>query len=92
MCWRNVILLTIQIPGILKLFFSERLSDTKQRQAWLKNFTSEPAPLTEAEKAEFVKTLSGFPLSSGLFTECSCLLFSRNPGKSTMPLVFCKLL
>jgi len=40
---------------------------TIEKEAWLKNFTSEPAPLTEAEKSEFVKTLSGVTISSDAF-------------------------
>jgi phosphoribosylaminoimidazolecarboxamide formyltransferase/IMP cyclohydrolase len=38
-----------------------------EKQAWLENFDSEPAALSEAEKAEFVKTLSGVTISSDAF-------------------------
>merc|ERR1719305_1876153 len=38
-----------------------------EKQAWLENFASEPAQLTESEKSEFVKTLSGVTISSDAF-------------------------
>jgi phosphoribosylaminoimidazolecarboxamide formyltransferase/IMP cyclohydrolase len=38
-----------------------------EKEAWLKNFDKEPDPLTEAEKTEFVKTLTGVTISSDAF-------------------------
>jgi phosphoribosylaminoimidazolecarboxamide formyltransferase/IMP cyclohydrolase len=38
-----------------------------EKEAWLKNFDKEPDPLTEQEKSEFVKTLTGVTISSDAF-------------------------
>jgi phosphoribosylaminoimidazolecarboxamide formyltransferase/IMP cyclohydrolase len=38
-----------------------------ERVEWLKNFDSEPAPLTAEEKDAFMKTLTGVSISSDAF-------------------------
>jgi phosphoribosylaminoimidazolecarboxamide formyltransferase/IMP cyclohydrolase len=40
---------------------------TIEKQAWLENFNNEPAQLSESEKSEFLKTLSGVTISSDAF-------------------------
>merc|ERR1711981_157320 len=60
----------MQHPKVLSLPFKEgvkKQTRVNARVAWIENFDSEPPQLTEAEKSEFVKTLSGVTISSDAF-------------------------
>merc|ERR1719409_1803493 len=41
--------------------------DAVERTQWEKNFATPPVPLTDAEKAEYLKTLDGVAISSDAF-------------------------
>merc|ERR1719262_1761231 len=74
---------TMQHPKVLGLPFKEGVKKQQrvnarvayiegdftplEKEAWLENFDAEPSPLTEDEKAEWLKGLSGVTVSSDAF-------------------------